>query len=305
MADFRALAVFVKVAERLSFVRAARDLGMTQSGVSNAINRLEGELGVRLLARTTRSVGLTDDGAAFLDRCRQILGSLEEAQQVLSSARLKPTGRLRIDLPVAFGRIKVVPLLPAFRAEYPEVQLALSFTDRSVDLVSEGIDVSIRFGELSDSSLVARRFTHTQFGIVATPGYFAAHGRPRRPEDILRHNCLTYIRHDTGIVRNWQFRRQGAGFAVTPKGDMSFDDGGALCAAACAGFGLAQLHDHYTDEAIKTGRLEPVLQKFNPPIEPISLVYPQTRHLSPKVRAFVDFMVARFRLPQTKRGRPG
>lgn len=295
MADFRALAVFVKVAERLSFVQAARDLGMTQSGVSNAINRLESELGVRLLARTTRSVGLTDDGAAFLDRCRQILFSLEEAEQVLSHARLKPSGRLRVDMPVSFGRIKIVPLLPEFRTAYPEVQLALSFTDRYVDLVGEGIDVAIRFGALADSSLIARRFTRTQFGVVGAPRYFAAHGRPRRPEDLLRHNCLAYVIREIGVVRQWQFRRGGAGFTVTPRGDMSFDDGAALCATACAGFGLAQLHDYYTDEAIASGRLEPVLRKFSPPIDPISLVYPPTRHLSPKVRAFVDFMVARFR----------
>lgn len=305
MADFRALAVFVKVAERLSFVRAARDLGMTQSGVSNAINRLESELGVRLLARTTRSVGLTEDGAAFLDRCRQILGSLEEAEQVLSRARLQPSGRLRVDMPVSFGRLKIVPWLPAFRAEYPEVQLALSFTDRYVDLVGEGIDVAIRFGELKDSSLIARRFTRTQFGVVGAPRYFAAHGGLRRPEDILRHNCLVYVIRETGVARDWKFRRNGAEFTVPPKGDMSFDDGAALCAAACAGFGLAQLHGYYTDAAIAAGRLVPVLQKFTPPVDPISLVYPQTRHLSPKVRAFVDFMVERFRSPQTKRGRPG
>jgi LysR family transcriptional regulator for bpeEF and oprC len=295
MADFRALAVFVKVAERLSFVRAARDLGMTQSGVSNAINRLESELGVRLLARTTRSVGLTEDGAAFLERCRQILGSLEEAEQVLSRARLRPYGRLRVDMPVSFGRLKIVPLLPAFRAEYPEVQLALSFTDRYVDLVGEGIDVAIRFGELKDSSLIARRFTRTQFGVVGAPSYFATHGGLRRPEDILRHNGLVYVIRETGFVRDWRFRRGGAEFAITPKGDMSFDDGAALCAAACAGFGLAQLHDYYTDEAIAAGRLVHTLSNFSPPNDPISLVYPQTRHLSPKVRAFVDFLVARFR----------
>jgi LysR family transcriptional regulator for bpeEF and oprC len=295
MADFRALSIFVKVAERMSFVRAARDLSMTQSGVSNAINRLETELGVRLLARTTRSVGLTEDGGAFLDRCRQILGSLDEAKLVLSRTRLKPSGRLRVDMPVSFGRLKIVPLLPAFRVAYPEVQLALSFTDRHVDLVGEGIDVAIRFGELKDSSLIARRFTRTQFGVVGTPRYFAAHGRPRRPEDLARHNCLAFVIRETGIIRDWQFRRGGSAFTVAPKGDMSFDDGAALCAAACAGFGVAQQHDYYTDDAITSGRLEPALRNFSPASEPISLVYPQARHLSPKVRAFVDFMVEQFR----------
>jgi LysR family transcriptional regulator for bpeEF and oprC len=295
MADFRALSIFVKVAERKSFVQAARDLGMTQSGVSNAINRLESELAVRLLARTTRSVGLTEDGAAFLDRCRQILGSLDEAKLVLSRARLTPSGRLRVDMPVSFGRLKIVPLLPAFRAAYPEVQLALSFTDRYVDLVGEGVDVAIRFGELRDSSLIARRFTRAQFGVVGTPRYFATHGKPRRPEDLARHNCLAFVVRETGITRDWPFRRDGVAFTVTPKGDMSFDDGAALCATVCAGFGVAHLHDYYTDDAIASGRLELVLRSFSPPTDPISLVYPQARHLSPKVRAFVDFMAERFR----------
>jgi DNA-binding transcriptional LysR family regulator len=293
MPDFKALSIFVKVAERRSFIRAAHDLGVTQSGVSNAINRLESELGVRLLARTTRSVGLTEDGAAYLDRCRQILASLDEAESVLNRARLKPSGRLRVDMPVAFGRIKVVPLLPAFRADYPEVELALSFTDRYVDLVGEGIDMAIRFGELKDSSLIARRLKPTRFGVVGAPDYFAEYGRPRRPEDVAGHNCLSFVSHETGMVRDWQFERDGATVAVTPKGAMSFTDGAALCVAACAGLGLAQLHGYYTDEAIGAGGLVPVLRRFSPPASPISLVYPTSRHLAPKVRAFVDFMVAR------------
>lgn len=293
MADFKALAIFVKVAERRSFVRAANELGMTQSGVSNAVNRLESELGVRLLARTTRSVGVTEDGAGFLERCRQILTSFEEAELVLSRARLKAAGRLRVDMPVAFGRLKVVPLLPAFRAEYPEVELALSFTDRYVDLVGEGIDVAIRFGDLKDSSLIARRLTRTRFGVVGAPRYFEKHGRPKRPEDIARHNCLAFIIRELGVPREWQFERKGVLIGLSPKGDISFTDGAALCAAACAGFGLAQLHDYYTDEAIAAGELEPVLRQYGPPATPISVVYPTARHLAPKVRAFVDFLTAR------------
>ncbi len=159
MQDLRTLAIFVKVSERRSFVRAATDLGITQSGVSNAISRLEEQLGVRLLARTTRRVSLTEDGAAFFERCRHVLADLEEAELVLKEARLKPIGRLRIDMPVSFGRLKVVPLLGPFQAQYPEIKLALSFIDRYVDLIEEGIDVSVRFGALQDSTLIARRLT--------------------------------------------------------------------------------------------------------------------------------------------------
>jgi len=297
MQDLRTLAIFVKVSERRSFVRAATDLGITQSGVSNAISRLEGQLGVRLLARTTRRVSLTEDGAAFFERCRQVLAELEEAELVLKEARVKPVGRLRIDMPVSFGRLKVVPLLGAFQAQYPDIKLALSFTDRYVDLIEEGIDVSVRFGGLQDSTLIARRLTQTQFRIVGSPSYFAIHSRPKKPGDLAAHNCLALTLRDTRRAREWRLARDGVENTFIPNGNMSFSDGAALCNAALAGFGLAQLHGYYIDDALKTGELESVLERFRPKIDPIALVYPQTRHLSPKVRAFIDFMVSRFRLP--------
>jgi LysR family transcriptional regulator for bpeEF and oprC len=295
MQDLRTLSIFVKVAERRSFVGAAAELGITQSGVSNAISRLENQLGVRLLARTTRRVSLTEDGAAFFARCRQVLADLEEAELVLKETRLKPVGRLHVDMPVAFGRLKVVPLLPAFRAQYPEVTLALSFTDRYVDLIAEGIDVSVRFGALQDSSLIARRLMQTQFRVVGAPRYFAAHRRPRTPDELAGHNCLALTLRDSRLAREWRFVRNGAEIAHPPKGNMSFSDGAALCDAACSGLGLAQIHSYYIEAAVAAGRLEPVLEKFKPKPDPISLVYPQTRHLSPKVRAFIDFMVANLR----------
>jgi LysR family transcriptional regulator for bpeEF and oprC len=295
MQDLRALVIFVKVAERKSFVGAATELGMTQSGVSNAIHRLEAQLDVPLLTRTTRRVSLTEDGAAFYERCRQVIADLEEAELVLKEARLKPLGRLRIDMPVAFGRLKVVPLLGEFRAQYPEVKLALSFTDRFVDLVEEGVDVSIRLGALADSSLVARRLTETHFRVVGSPEYFQVHGRPKTPDELAAHNCLAFTRHDTRLVRDWRFRRAGANIIRPPEGNMAFSDGAALFVAACAGYGLAQSHGYYLDSALASGQLEVVLDRFRPPSEPIWLVYPRTRHLSPKVRAFIDFLVARFR----------
>ena len=295
MQDLRTLAIFVKVAERKSFVRAAAELGITQSGVSNAISRLEDQLGVRLLARTTRRVGLTEDGAAFFERCRLLLTDLEEAELVLKETRLKPTGRLRIDMPMGFGRLKVVPLMCRFQAQYPELTLAVTSTDRYVDLVEEGIDVAVRFGELRDSSLMARRLTQTQFRVFGAPSYFAKHGRPRGLDDLAGHNCLGFMVRDTRLAREWRFAHDGATTTVVPKGNMSFTDGAALCDAARAGCGLAQMHGYYVDEPLRAGELEPVLEKFKPPIDPIWLVYPQTRHLSPKVRAFIDFMVAQFR----------
>jgi LysR family transcriptional regulator for bpeEF and oprC len=295
MFDLKSLAIFVKVAERRSFAQAARELGITQSGVSNAVARLEERLGVRLLARTTRRVNLTEDGAAFLDRCQRVLAELDEAEAVLGRARATPAGRLRVDMPVSFGRLKVVPLLGAFRTAYPDVTLALSFADRYVDLVEEGIDVAVRLGALQDSSLIARRLTQSQFRVYGSPAYFAKHGRPRTPEDLARHNCLAFTSRETRQIRNWRFRRGDGELTVTPHGNMTFSDGAAVCAAACAGYGLAQMHDYFADAPLADGVLERVLQRFEPAADAVALVYPPTRHLSPKVRVFVDFMTAHLR----------
>jgi LysR family transcriptional regulator for bpeEF and oprC len=295
MQDLRTLAIFVKVAERRSFVRAATDLGITQSGVSNAISRLEQQLGTRLLARTTRRVSLTEYGAAYFERCRQALGELEEAELVLKESQLEPSGNLRIDMPVSFGRLKVVPLLGPFQARYPHIKLRVTFTDRYIDLIEEGIDVCMRLGPLHDSSLIARRLSGTGFKVVGSPRYFAKFGKPKRIEDLSDHNCLAFTFRETRLARAWRFMQEGVEKNLTPKGNMSFSDGAAVCDGACAGYGLAQLQDYFADPAIAQGKLVSVLDRFKPKIEPVWLVYPQTRHLTPTVRVFVDFMAAQFR----------
>ena len=295
MPDLRTLAIFVKVAERKSFVRAATDLGITQSGVSNAIKRLEDQIGTPLLLRTTRRVSLTEDGAAFFERCRQALTAIDEAEQVLKRAQIRPAGTLRIDVPISFGRIKLVPLLGAFQDEYPDVRLRITFTDRYIDLIEEGVDVAVRFGALQDSSLIARRLTTTQFNVVGSPRYLAKHGRPKTLDDLKAHNCLAFAARDTRQTRDWRFATADGETTLTPSGSMTLTDGASMCDAATAGYGLAQLHDYYLDIAIAQKKIVPVLAEFNPRPIPISLVYPQMRHLTPNVRAFVDFMVARFK----------
>jgi DNA-binding transcriptional LysR family regulator len=299
MQDLRTLAIFVKVAERLSFVRAAADLGITQSGVSNAISRLEDQIGTPLLARTTRKVSLTEHGAAYFERCRQALAELEEAELVLKNAQLKPSGNLRIDMPVSFGRIKVVPLLGAFQARYPDISLRVTFNDRLIDHIEESVDVSFRFGNLQDSSLIARRRGGAQLSVVGAPRYFAKYGQPKRPDDLAGHNCLAFTFRETRLAREWRFAQAGGETALTPKGTISLSDGAAVCDAARAGYGLAQLQDFFIDALIARGQLVAVLEKFRPQPQPIWLVYPQTRHLSPKVRVFVDFMAEQFKAGPT------
>jgi LysR family transcriptional regulator, regulator for bpeEF and oprC len=300
MQDLRTLAIFVKVAERRSFVRAASDLGITQSGVSNAISRLEQQVGTRLLARTTRRVSLTEHGAAYFARCRQALAELEEAELVLKDSQLEPSGNLRIDMPVSFGRLKVVPLLGPFQEKYPHIRLRVTFTDRYIDLIEEGVDVCMRLGPLHDSSLIARRLSGAGFKIAGSPRYFAKFGKPKRIEDLTDHNCLAFTFRETRLARAWRFMQGGVEKSLTPEGNMSFSDGAAVCDAACAGYGLAQLQDYFTDPAIAQGKLVSVLDRFKPMIEPVWLVYPQTRHLTPTVRVFVDFMATQFRSRQTK-----
>jgi len=291
MLDLKSVAIFVKVAERQSFSRAARELGITQSGASNAIVRLEEKLGLRLLARTTRRVGLTEDGAAFFERCRRILADLEEAEQVLTQSRVAPVGTLRLDLPVSFGRLKVVPLLRAFREQQPQLRLDVSFTDRFIDLVDEGVDIAVRVGELRDSSLIARKLTESPLRVVAAPQFLAKHGTPRRIEDIDPKLCLPYALRDSRVPREWDFVREGRRISFLPEGPLTVTDGLALVAAAIEGNGLAQINDYAIGDGVAAGWLVSVLEEFTPPALPIWLVYPQTRHLSPKVRAFVDFMV--------------
>jgi LysR family transcriptional regulator, regulator for bpeEF and oprC len=212
MPDLRTLAIFVKVAEKRSFVRAATDLGISQSGVSNAIKRLEDQVDTVLLVRTTRHVGLTEDGAAFFERCRQALAAIDEAELMLKRAQVKPSGTLRIDVPLSFGRIKLVPLLRPFQEAYPDVRLRLTFTDRYIDLIEEGVDIAVRFGALQDSSLIARRLTATQIQYRSRAGL----SRQTRPTEDTRRPCqaqlprLRLARHPADPGMALHGRRQGS-----------------------------------------------------------------------------------------------
>jgi len=290
MDKFNDIAIFIQAAQHLSFSVAARQLGMSPSAVSKAVQRLEEHLEVRLFNRTTRSLSLTEDGAAFHDRCRQILDELEEAEQELSKSRSIPTGTLRLDLTIELGRLHIIPALPTFIAQYPDLKLDVTFSNHMVDLVEEGIDAVVRIGSGPDSQLIMHRLATARLIVCAAPIYLMRYGEPKIPEDLMNHNCLTFVSLHTGRIFEWSFQRHGQEFHLPINGNLRLSHGEALLEVALRGIGLVQLHNYLAGAAIAQGKLKPVLESYAMPGSPISVVYPQKRHLSAKVRAFVNFM---------------
>ncbi|HTP95399.1 MAG TPA: LysR family transcriptional regulator [Burkholderiales bacterium] len=286
------IAVFVRVAEARSFTDAARRLGMSPSGASKAITRLEDRLGVRLVHRTTRSVSLTDDGAAFFERCRQLLGELEDAETAVTRRRSKPSGRLRIQMPEGFGRLVIVPLLARFVDANPELVVDAELSDRVADLADEGLDAAVRIGELGDARLIARRLCDLRFVTVASPDYLARHGAPRTPDDLAHHRCLAYYLPHTHRYREWEFVAGGERFSRPLSGPLNVNNAQALLDAATAGAGIANVATFIAHEAIRAGRLRVVLREYVPAGPPVWVVYLERRHLSPRVQALVAFLTA-------------
>lgn len=290
MENLNAMRVFVRVAETRSFTEAAKRLGLTSSAVSKAITRLEQELDVRLLQRTTRSVGLTNDGASFRDHCVQILAQIEDAENVLVRANSTPHGRLRVHLPVGFGRRVIVPALSRFIERNPGLTLDAELSDRMVDLAYEGIDAAVQIGELADARLIARRLCHLRFVTCASPEYLARHGEPTTPDDLDRHHCLAYVQLHTGRYRDWQYMRDGKTFAKAVSGRLNINNAESLLEAASSGLGIAMISNFIAADAIRAGRLRCILNDYVAEGPQVSAVYLPSRNLSPKVRAFVDFL---------------
>lgn len=284
------IVAFVAAAEAGSFVGAARARSMTRSGIAKSVARLEDRLGVRLFHRTTRSLGLTDDGRLFLDRCTQILADLEEAESSMSDGGGEPQGLLRLTAPMTFGRVVILPLLSAFLASWPRLKADVSFTDRVSDIVEDGIDLAIRIGETREnSSLITRTLTQQQDLVVASPAYLSRHQAPLHPGDLTGQDCLNYV--SAGRKRPWRFTIDGRIVAVTPHARLSLDSGEALRDAAVSGAGLAFLPDYVVERDLAEGRLIALLTEYAAPTVPISLIYPSRRHLAPKVRRFIDQLV--------------
>ena len=292
MQNLNALAVFVAVAERNSISVAARRLGISPSGASKAVARLEERLGVRLLHRTTRNVRLTEEGAVYFDRCRQILAEIEDAENVLTQARTAPTGKIIVQMPIGFGKIVVVPALPKFIAQYPGVTLDLELADRVPDLGEERIDVAIRVGEVTDSRVVAKKLCRTKFVTCASPEYLRKNGEPNTPSDLVNHRCLAYVMPKTGHYRDWDFLESDGSASIAVSGPLNINNGEALVEVAKSDGGIITVASFIAAEAIATGTLKVILKDYMAEGPDISIMYMPTRHLSARVRAFVDFMSA-------------
>jgi DNA-binding transcriptional LysR family regulator len=272
-----------------SFAAAARKLRVTPSAVSRRVAALESELGVQLLARTTRSLRLTEDGQAFHERCVRILEELAEARDAIARAKGKPSGLLRVDAPIALGRSVIATKLPAFLERYPEVRLDLTLHDQLVDPVVEGLDVLVRIGPLGDSPLVARRLGESRGVLCAAPAYVHKHGAPRRLSDLARHACLGYLRE--GRADPFDFEGKGGTRTAVPiSGPFAANDADVIHKLALAGQGIAWLFDFMVEGDIARGALVPLLEDERTVSWPIHALYPKNRHLLPKVRVFIDFL---------------
>jgi DNA-binding transcriptional LysR family regulator len=293
--DLADVVVFVRVVEVKSFTAAAERLGIAKSVVSKYVTRLEGRLGARLLNRTTRRLSLTEAGAALYERSRLALEEIAQAEHCVGHVQAAPRGRLRLNAPMSFGILHLGPALPEFLTRYPEITLDVSYNDRFVDVIEEGYDVTLRIiTSLPDSTLVARRLTPIRFVICASPLYFERAGVPAAPEDLGRHNCLIYT---LASGNEWHFDAPGGKRSVTVSGNYQSNNGLAIRDMLLAGTGIARTPTFMVGEALRSRALISVLDDY--PTEPSSLyaVYPQNRYLSPKVRAFVDFLAERFAPP--------
>lgn len=288
------MSVFVRVVEDGGFSAAARTLGLTPSAVSKLISRLENRLGVRLMHRTTRAFSLTHEGVAFYQRSARILSDIEEAENAISRLHEAPRGTLKVNAAVAFATYQVVPLLPEFFARYPDVHLQLTVTDRVIDLVEEGVDVAIRIGAKADSSLIARKLADDRRIICAAPDYLSRHGTPLLPTDLARHNCLTWIGNQSGL-NDWPFEGPEGLYTLPVDGRCEVNSGETLYELIRAGVGIGRIAEFRVGHDIRVGGLVPLLSEHHlTDLLPIYAVYPHRRHLLPKVRAFVDFLVAKF-----------
>lgn len=294
----RSMQVFVVVASTDSFAQAADQLGMSAVMVGKHVQKLEQALGATLLERTTRTRALTEIGASYLERCRDVLASVEAADLVAETLRAEPQGLLRISAPVAYGSQRLVGVLADYQAAYPKVALDLSLNDRVVDLLEEGIDIAVRSGPVNDAGLVARALAPSRMLVCASPAYVARHGLPRHPGDLARHQCLRFT--PWGAAPAWRLTRGEEAARVPVDGTFTTNQPHALLAAGLAGMGVLVQSDAMLEPYLADGRLVRLLPDWSLPARPLSIVRRPERRPSAKIRSVVDFLVARLGEAQPK-----
>lgn len=289
---FDGIREFVSAAQSLSFTAAALELGVTSSAVGKSVTRLEARLGVKLLHRTTRRLVLTAEGEAYLASCLRVMDELAETQGFLTTGQQAPVGRLRIDLPAAFGRRHILPTLIDMAVRYQQLDLSVSFSERLVDIVNEGVDLVVRIGVLKDDAeIVARKLGSQSLLICATPAYLQAHGTPQAPDDLLHHDCIVGWRN--GTRKTWMLKdEKGQTHEHEVRVKHEVGDGEMLLNLTLAGGGLAQLPTWLVQTPVEQGLLVPVLEACAGAEMPIHVIWPRTRYLQPKVRMVVDELLA-------------
>ena len=287
------LTFFATLVKAGSLTAAARELNVTPPAISKRLQQLENRLGVRLLHRTTRRIGLTHEGEVYLENARRILGEIDEMESTVSSSRVAPRGLLRVNAPLGFGRTYICPLVSKFAKEFGDVQVQLQLSDHPLILADESIDVGIRFGDLPDARVVGRRIAANRRLICASPAYLNKHGVPQAPEDLARHNCLVLRQNETasGI---WRLTRGRKVHTVKVQGNLSSNDGEVVLKWALDGHGVLQRAEWDIAKYVRSGRLRLVLADYALPPADIFAVYPQRHHMSAKVSAFIDFLIAGF-----------
>ena len=285
--------LFCLAAEQGSFTAAATMAGVTPAAVSRAIARLEARLGVRLFVRTTRQIRLTDGGRAYFEQCRQALNQLLDAEREVTGQQQVPAGTLRISLPTTYGHYRVLPLLPAFRQRYPGVQIEINLSNRNVDFADEGFDLAIRARTPVDSTLTARKLEDAELVVVAAPSYLQRSGIPTTPAELAAHDCIQFLLPSSGKPINWLFQEHGVPQERATQGSYCCSEdilGGVTLARS--GAGLFQTYRFIVAEDLRNGSLQEVLSDYGGRSRPFSLLYPHGRHVSRRVRAFVEFLLA-------------
>ncbi len=283
-----AMQLFMRVAELASFSAVAQQLGVARSVVTRRIAALEAHLGVKLLARSTRKLSLTSEGAAYLERCRVILNLVDVAEADIAHEHSRPRGRIRISLPLSFGLKRLTPVLVDFGRQFPEVELELDYTDRRINLIEEGFDLSVRVTARLDPGDIVRRLTSIRLHAVAAPGYLAEHGTPTKPQDLPNHECLGYTAR--GETQSWHFMVDGRPEQVHVRCRIAANNGDALMAAAAAGLGITVQPDFIADDYLTDGRVERILEHYQPLPMGVYAVLPSNRHVPHRVRVLVDYL---------------